>query len=324
LRLALAFDGSEAACSVKGGQLEAVTSEGAWQIAGECLVNVPVGTQARIYLLCEAQDVFKEPFAFDARVNGTPVEVRVVESPGRRRWTWLELGLSEGRNEVAVEIKPASGGGAFRGSVGWWLWAEHSLKKATLTVEFDEPLPAAPSEARPLPINMVSEREIIPIRSPKDFNVGRPWPEPEPLENLDRPTVYLDEVVPDEATQGWGTLQRRQSVGERRMTIAGETFARGLGTHANGRLVFNLPERRFKRFRCFVGHDEEAPTGTIAFEVWVDGEKAFESGPMGITTAAKPVDIDISGAKVLELRSLDGGDGITCDHADWADARLER
>jgi hypothetical protein len=108
------------------------------------------------------------------------------------------------------------------------------------------------------------------------------------------------------------------------MTIAGRKFRRGLGTHANGKLVFNLPEGRFKRFRCQVGHDEEAANGVIAFEVWVDGEKVFESGPMGIKAEAMAVDIDISGAKVLELRALDGGDGITCDHADWADARLEK
>jgi alpha-galactosidase len=45
---------------------------------------------------------------------------------------------------------------------------------------------------------------------------------------------------------------------------------------------------------------------------------------MDRTAAAKPVEVDVSGAKVLELRTLDAGDGITCDHADWADARLER
>jgi alpha-galactosidase len=54
----------------------------------------------------------------------------------------------------------------------------------------------------------------------------------------------------------------------------------------------------------------------------VDGKKAFESGPMDRTMAAKPVEVDVSGAKVLELRALDGGDGITSDHADWANARL--
>jgi len=41
-------------------------------------------------------------------------------------------------------------------------------------------------------------------------------------------------------------------------------------------------------------------------------------------TPAKPVEIDLRGAKLLELRSLDGGDGISGDHADWAEAQLIR
>ena len=324
LRLALAFPGEDAACRVEGGQLAATTSETTWQIGGNCVVNVPAGAQASIYVLCEPREAFKERFACAARVNGKPVEVRAVESPNPGQWTWFQFDLPEGRSEVALEVKPASGGGLFRGDVGCWLWTEHSLRKSTLTLEFDEPLPVAPSEPRPLPINMESERRIITIQPPKHFDVGRSWPEPVKLEGLDRATVYLDEVVPDEASQEWGTLQRRQSVWEREMTIAGQKFSRGLGTHANGKLVFRLPEGRFKRFACLIGHDEATLTGTVAFEVWVDGKKAFDSGPMDRTAAAKPVEVDVSGAKVLELRTLDAGDGITCDHADWADARLER
>ena len=39
---------------------------------------------------------------------------------------------------------------------------------------------------------------------------------------------------------------------------------------------------------------------------------------------AKWCDVDVSGTRVLELRVGDGSDGITADHADWADARLLR
>ena len=328
-RLPLVFAGKDGACRVEGGQLEAAPSEAApsgtaWRIGGKCVVSVPAGTRASVYVLCEPREAFTERFSCAARVNGRPVEVRAVESPRRGQWTWFLFDVPEGRGDVAVEITPAGGGGIFRGDVGCWLWAEHPLKRGTVTLEFDEPLPVAPSGPSPLPVNMESEREIITIQAPRRFDVGRPWPEPEPLENLDRPTVYLDEVLPDEASQRWGTLQRRQSVWQREMTIAGKKFSRGLGTHANGKLVFKLPEGRFRKFLCLVGHDEATLTGTVAFEVWVDGKKAFDSGPMDRTTAAKPVEVDVSGAKVLELHTLDGGDGITCDHADWADARLER
>jgi hypothetical protein len=59
-------------------------------------------------------------------------------------------------------------------------------------------------------------------------------------------------------------------------------------------------------------------------QIWLDGKKAFDSGPMTKATPAKPVEVDLRGAKLLELRSLDGGDGISGDHADWAEAQLIR
>ena len=39
---------------------------------------------------------------------------------------------------------------------------------------------------------------------------------------------------------------------------------------------------------------------------------------------ARPVQVDITGASELRLKVLDGGDGITGDHADWAEARVLR
>ncbi|MCX7599613.1 MAG: NPCBM/NEW2 domain-containing protein [Armatimonadetes bacterium] len=37
---------------------------------------------------------------------------------------------------------------------------------------------------------------------------------------------------------------------------------------------------------------------------------------------AKKVSVLLDGVEELELVVTDAGDGITCDHADWADARL--
>jgi hypothetical protein len=39
-------------------------------------------------------------------------------------------------------------------------------------------------------------------------------------------------------------------------------------------------------------------------------------------SAAVPVDVDVTGAAIVELVVGDGGDGNGSDHADWADARL--
>ena len=45
---------------------------------------------------------------------------------------------------------------------------------------------------------------------------------------------------------------------------------------------------------------------------------------MNKQSSAKLVDLDLSGAKTLELVVGHGGDGIMSDHANWADAKLLR
>ena len=108
------------------------------------------------------------------------------------------------------------------------------------------------------------------------------------------------------------------------MTIAGKEFDRGLGTHAPGHIVYDLPAGQFKRFRCLVGRDEHAMEGTIVFQAKLDGKVLFDSGPMTKASAAKQVEVDVSGGTTLELLTLDGGDGVSGDHGDWAEAQLLR
>ena len=50
--------------------------------------------------------------------------------------------------------------------------------------------------------------------------------------------------------------------------------------------------------------------------------KVFDSGVMRGRQPAKKVSVPLDGAEELLLIVTDAGDGITCDHADWADARL--
>jgi len=57
-------------------------------------------------------------------------------------------------------------------------------------------------------------------------------------------------------------------------------------------------------------------------QVFVDDKKVFDSGVLKETTPAVPVKIDLEGADEMRLVVTDAGDGITCDAANWADARL--
>jgi len=133
--------------------------------------------------------------------------------------------------------------------------------------------------------------------------------------------VWLNPQAAATIREGHGKCQADRSTDGNPLTIGGKVFARGLGTHARSEIEFSLCGA-FKRFQASVGADDEKPGATLGFEVLVDGQKRFDSGVMKTGDAAKDVDVDVTGAKSLLLVVNDGGDGITDDHADWAEARL--
>jgi len=141
-----------------------------------------------------------------------------------------------------------------------------------------------------------------------------------PIEKIDG--VFLDTLEPVHSKQEWGTLQKNRSVWEKELTIGGQCFRRGLGTHANGEIVYNL-EGAYRRFLAWAGPDM-ATYGSLGFTVIVDGQKRWESGKMVRGDAPRQIDVDITGAKELRLVVDDSGNGIAGDHANWANAQLLR
>ncbi len=136
------------------------------------------------------------------------------------------------------------------------------------------------------------------------------------------PDAWLDQLDPVTFEQDWGTLRRRRSVEGNPIRIAGKTYKHGLGTHANSKILYAL-DNRYSRFEAWVGVDDEKHgQGTVEFMVYLDGELAWRSGKMKGGQPAKKVSIPLDGVDELLLVVTDAGDGISCDHADWADARL--
>ena len=120
-----------------------------------------------------------------------------------------------------------------------------------------------------------------------------------------------------------------KSIGGRSLRIGKRSFGKGLGCAANTVLVYDLGGQ-YKRFKATVGVDDEVagaddPPPSVFFTAHADGVLGFESGPMRKDTAAKEVDVDVHGVRVLMLRMSsnwdDNGDGKN-DHGDWGDARL--
>lgn len=136
--------------------------------------------------------------------------------------------------------------------------------------------------------------------------------------------VWLDQLDLTVATQGNGKPGVNTSVDGRKITIAGEVFKRGFGTHAESSLLIKLNEKA-KSFSASVGLDDEmkGQNPVVEFEIYGDNKKLWSSGIMKLGDKAKPVNISLQGIKQLELIVTDGGNGPYYDHADWADAKFE-
>ncbi|MGW4648550.1 NPCBM/NEW2 domain-containing protein [Kitasatospora sp. NPDC004289] len=125
------------------------------------------------------------------------------------------------------------------------------------------------------------------------------------------------------AQADFGTVQKDRSIDGNPLKINGTTYPKGIGTHANSTITYNL-NRGYTRFQADTGVDDEVSSyATLKFEVWGDGVKLYESPSVNTpTTPAQPVDVNVAGVNTLTLKVTDGGDGINSDHADWAGAKF--
>ncbi|MFA6240926.1 MAG: NPCBM/NEW2 domain-containing protein, partial [Candidatus Hydrogenedentales bacterium] len=221
-------------------------------------------------------------------------------------WVFFRAALPIGEHNVQVDLLSSNA----LPRVSCWLWGSRPGDVTPSTYPNALPQPESVSlKSQPL-----FESSAPPSAEAEPIHV-----EP-PMERING--VFLDTLDPVVSEQGYGTLQKNRSVWEKPMIISGQHYMRGLGTHAPARIVYDLAGQ-YSRFQAWAGADA-ATTPTVTFEVRTDGVSRWKSNLMQRGDAAQRVDVDITGAKSLELIVGDGGNGIGADHADWADARLLR
>ncbi len=139
---------------------------------------------------------------------------------------------------------------------------------------------------------------------------------------LQSTTTYgLQSLDLRQVLQGWGEARANRSVDNNPLRIGGWEFKTGVGTHAMSQFRINLFQGA-TQFNAACGVDDEAPAGTVVFEVWLDGKRSWSSGLMKGGMTAKKLSIPLTGVREMRLVVNDGGDSIDYDHADWADATI--
>ena len=126
--------------------------------------------------------------------------------------------------------------------------------------------------------------------------------------------------------------RKDKSCGNNTLTLwdgsAEETFEKGIGSHADSTIIYDLTGKGYTSFSSYYGVDRETKVNpsqaSITFKVYVDGNLKFTSAEMGTNTAKGFTgDIDITGATELKL-VMEKGTNNWSDHGDWANAKLTR
>jgi len=122
-------------------------------------------------------------------------------------------------------------------------------------------------------------------------------------------------------SQEWGDPQMNETVEHHKLTLDGEPFRFGIGSHANSDIEFVLPQA-YDVFHAVVGLDDESACGDGAyFVVLGDGREILRSKRL-YSMEKQAIDVDVKGVRQLNLR-IEMGGNKDCDHGDWANAWLE-
>ena len=137
-------------------------------------------------------------------------------------------------------------------------------------------------------------------------------------------SVWLSSLDLGQMTTGWSIAKTNREITGATISIHGEKFAYGVGTHAASKFRVSL-NGRARNFTAEVGVDDSADSGqgSVEFIVIGDGNILWRSGVLKGNDPAKPVNVNLHDVKILTLQVTDGGDGASNDHADWADAKIE-
>jgi hypothetical protein len=136
-------------------------------------------------------------------------------------------------------------------------------------------------------------------------------------------TTRLDGFLVEEAAQGWGNLQLNLNVTGNPLSIAGQGYSSGLGTHAVSRIKIKF-EPRFKIFSGLCGVDDWVEDkGSVIFTISNDGKTLFKSPVLKGGMKAVGFAVPVQGLSGLLLLAESGDPGINSDHADWVNLALQ-
>ncbi len=143
--------------------------------------------------------------------------------------------------------------------------------------------------------------------------------------------VYLSDLEWESAQDGWKTVQKDHDVNGNQIRLTDENgnavpFEKGLGTHAESTIVYNVSGTDYPAISGFVGVDHSEYNqryGSVQFQIMADAKKIYDSDRMDRNDAMKAFDVQIpAGTQKITLKVLKSDNENWNDHADWADIKF--
>jgi hypothetical protein len=140
------------------------------------------------------------------------------------------------------------------------------------------------------------------------------------------PRIQIGPIYAQNSYQEWGDPAQGLTVENSPIVIAGTTYKDGIGTHAYSVLRFPLAKRYF-HFSGKAGlpdylKTKDGDTASVVFEVWLDNVQIWRSRRLNPNDQLQEFSLSVLDGQLLELRTLDGGNGNGNDHAVWVDLFL--
>jgi alpha-galactosidase len=141
-------------------------------------------------------------------------------------------------------------------------------------------------------------------------------------------SIRLEQLPLDSISQDFSQPVVDKSIDNHTLTINGQTFEHGIGSHANMEWILDL-DGNATRFTATVGIDDEvlkdaSPTAKrhkLAIRVTGDHNVLYYYGNLKIGDPPRPIDVDLTGVHRLILQA-ETSSSIDYLHVDWADAQI--
>ena len=136
--------------------------------------------------------------------------------------------------------------------------------------------------------------------------------------------TFLSDLEWTSATSGYQNARRNESIKGRHLDEP-KTFDKGLATHANGVITYNLGEHDYDYLEMRVGVDMSIPeqgNSSITFKVTGDGKTLATTSVMKHADNLKYIKVPVKDVDEIKIEVNNGGNGITSDHGIIVEPKL--